>query len=173
MPGQVHVPEGGPSTSGRNERNEQDEYISEELQFRNFLQNNKFRVTADSGVPHEKKVRAHTIRNDLLYEKDGQFLPLQIFTSVSAEHYTFGRVENGYIRAIYNQNHKMVIIDDRNDSLHEMTPEEAAEVGINSSIYERYEPKSPPRAPGPSGPPGPYGPPEHSRGRRRNQKRKN
>ena len=171
MPGQVHVPEGGPSTSGRNEHNEYNEHNereSEADQFNRILHNNKFAATSDSGLPPNRKLHAKQLQHNLLYEKDGQFLPLGVCTAAKFGHYMFGRIENGYIRAVYNQNHKMVIIDIEDESVYEMSPKEAEEVGINKAV--RDQPHGPPTFPLPMRVPRL---PVPSGGRHGNRRRKN
>ncbi|XP_033224015.1 uncharacterized protein LOC117177439 [Belonocnema kinseyi] len=123
LSGQVHEPRGGPSTSRRSGENESS------YENRQCIPQNEAEVQ-----PKTKLSGAQIVPDNIFYEKDGIFFPLDIFIAATKHHFTYGRVENGYVRPIYNKNRKMVIIDCIQKSVHEITAQEAEKMGINKPI---------------------------------------
>ena len=131
-PGQVYVPPGPPSTSGRSHTTEAEEDSDER-----FLQHSVFKAPTDSGLHPDMRLHGRVVPDDLLFKENDRFVPLRsAFASANYGTFTIGKLENGYVLPIYNQNHKMVIIDDRDKSVIEISPEEADSLGINKHISE-------------------------------------
>ena len=144
-PGQVHVPLGGPSTSGRSE-------LDEELLSEPELQNDE---ATQLNLP-----------SGLLYENNGHFLPLEgISITVHVREFIVGILIDNYIRPIYDENHKMVVIHEGTQRVLEITPEQAERFRINKPMPNQHNEANTTA--------GSSRPPRDRRGRRRNQQRHN
>ena len=161
-PGQVHVPPDGPSTSGRSELSEKEERFEPDIDHRG-----SFRVLSEPEVHVDERFQSNLIPAGLWYEKNGRFRPLDgiLVSAVIRRGMIIGFVEGGYLRPIYNENHKMVIIYENNKRVREITPQQAEQLRINQRLLNVQS--EPNMSAGPNRPSG------DRKGRRQNQQRYN
>lgn len=151
LSGQVHNPREGPSTSRHSDETDdtyehrqfippsearhhnQPDTRPEEIEDQIFGRGH-FIPPEEAGLHPDMRLPALEAPSNLLYEKNGNFYPLRVFASATLSHYTLGRIENGYVRPLYNQHRKMVIINDKDNTLHEITEKDADELGINKPL---------------------------------------
>ena len=163
-PGQVHVPPGGPSTSGRSESPEKEDRFEP----------GAFRVSSEPVHFNDRKYDDTILPRGLWYEKNGHYQLLDgvSITAIGARGFIIGIADGGYIRPIYNENHKMVVVYEEDKRVREITPEQAERLLINRPIPDRTPtvhnvPNEPNMSAGPSRPS------ENLKGRSKNKKRHN
>ena len=136
-PGQTHVPKGGPSTSGRDHTHllPEEEISSKVRSLDHPNSENAISSACEaismSGVDFNRIQQAHEVPANLYYIKNGRLEQLSTFVSAISDHYTVGRIVDGFVRPLYSENGKMVIVDNRDGSLHVINKEQAANLGIN------------------------------------------
>ena len=162
-PGQVHVPPGGPSTSGRSEVSEEEENFEPDIARRS-----PFRVPSEPERMHIQNDQNDSIPINLWYEQNGRFQPVHgIFNNtVIARGFIIGLNIDNYIRPIYNANHEIVILHESTKRIVVLTPEQAELLHINQPMPNNVPNES-------NMSPGPSRPSRDRRNRRRNQQRRN
>ena len=142
-PGQIHVPEGGPSTSGRDHTHLlPEEELSSKVRSLDYPNSDNATSSACealsmSGVDINRINRAHGVPDKIYYRKNGRLEKLSTFVSAICHHYTLGRIVDGFIRPLYSENGKMVIVDNRDGSLRVINKEQAAKLGINRAYIPK------------------------------------
>ena len=137
MPGQVHVPEEGPSTSGYDHTNllPEEELSSNGRSLRHEKYHNSLSRMSEavekSGINSNLINRAHKVPENLYCIKNGRLEKLITFVSALSLHFTIGRIDGGFLRPLYSETGNMVILDNRDGSLHQINNEQAAHLGIN------------------------------------------
>ena len=103
---------------------------------------------SSSGSPRLGSRPAQIIPDNLFYIENDRFVPLQAYALARAFGCIYGRIENNIVRPIYNRDHKMVVVDEDDLSVHVIDKEHADNLGINKPLP--YKPLSkPPLHPGP------------------------
>ena len=128
------MPPDGPSTSGRSELSEEVERLEPDIPHRGPC-----RTPSESVLHNDERFYDNIIPPGLWQEKNGRFQSLDgvVISVIAVCGLMIGIADDGYIRPIYNENHKMVVIREKDKIVREITPEQAERLHINQPMPNR------------------------------------
>lgn len=100
----------------------------------------------ESKIPAAGKKPGVSIPDNLFYKDGDRFERLDAYSLARVPGCTYGRIVDGFVRPIYNDKHKMVIVDDEDFTVFEIDDEEANRRGINQPV-PKTKPTKPPLPP--------------------------